>query len=56
MPSLTGVAVKVTGFPWHTGFDDAVMDTLTGNSILTFIVIALDVTVLLEVQDALDVI
>jgi hypothetical protein len=42
VPPLTGVAVKVTGLPWHTGLGEAVIETLTGNPWLTVIVIIFD--------------
>ena len=29
-PPFTGVAVKVTGVPWQTGFAEAETETLTG--------------------------
>ena len=43
VPPLTGVAVKVTEVPAHTGFADAAIVTLTASNGLTVIVITLDV-------------
>ena len=43
VPPFTGVAVKVTDVPAHTGLADAPIVTLTGRIELTVIVIAFDV-------------
>jgi hypothetical protein len=42
-PPFVGVAVKVTEVVAHTGLADAAAITLTGNSVLTIIVIVFDV-------------
>ena len=55
LPPFTGVAVKVTGVPWQTGFADGEMLTLTGRLWLMVIVIALDVAGLPVAHDAFEV-
>jgi hypothetical protein len=55
VPPLTGVAVNVTVVPWHTGFADAPIETLTGRFELTVIVIVLDVAGLPVAHVAFDV-
>ena len=52
---MTGVAVKMTGWPWHPGFEEEVMLTLTGRSVLTVMVTVLEMAVELVIQVALDV-
>ena len=55
MPPLTGVAVKVTLAPSHTGFADAAIETLTGNKGSTVNVNVLDVPVAGTAQVEFDV-
>jgi hypothetical protein len=50
------VAVKVTGMPSQTGFEEAATDTLTERLVLTVIVIVFDVAGLPVAQMALEVI
>jgi len=52
---LVGVAVNVTGVPSQTGLADAAIETLTGKTGLTTIVIGLDVAGFPVAQVALDV-
>jgi hypothetical protein len=57
VPPFAGVAVNVTGVPWQNGLTEAVMETPAGNSLLTTIVIELDITTRLPLtQGALEVI
>jgi hypothetical protein len=55
VPPFVGEAVKVTGVPAKTGLADAVMDTLTGSSGFTIIVMVLDVAGFPVVHVALEV-
>ena len=43
VPPLMAVAVKVTGIPEHTGFVDAMIETLTGMFGLTTSIIRFEV-------------
>ena len=56
VPPFSGVAVKVTDVPAHTGLALAVISTLTGNNGSTTIVSSLDVAGLPVAQVALEVI
>jgi len=47
--------VKLTGFPWQTGFGEAVMVTVTGMELLTVIVKMFEMAGLPDKQDKLDV-
>jgi hypothetical protein len=40
---LTGIAVNVTGVPWHTGLAEAEIETLTGRFGLTVMITVFDV-------------
>ena len=53
---MTGVAVKVTDVPAHTGFALAAMVMLTGTGWFTVIVTVFDVAGFPETQGALEVI
>jgi hypothetical protein len=53
---LSGVAVKVTGLPWQTGFSEATIETLTGVFVLTDMIIGLDITGFGVAQKRLEVI
>jgi hypothetical protein len=55
VPPLTGVAVNVILVPAQTSLPEAVMLTLTGNGVVTVIVIALDVAGFPEGHEMLDV-
>ena len=55
MPPFEPVAVNVTGMPVHTGFDEADTETFTGRSVLTTIVIWLDIAGLFAAQTRLEV-
>ena len=52
---MTGLAVKVTEVPEHTGLADAAMETLTGRFGFTVIVTTLDVAGLPVAQVAFEV-
>jgi hypothetical protein len=52
---LTGVAVKVTGVPWHTGFAEGTMVTDTGRLGITLIVTVGDDAGLPVAQVALEI-
>jgi hypothetical protein len=54
-PPFTGVAVNITGMPWQTGFEDAVMETLTVTKGITIIVIELELQGFPVAHVALDV-
>ena len=54
-PPFTGVAVKVTVAPAHTGLAEAAMETLAVNNGFTVIVMILEVAGLLVAQSALEV-
>ena len=54
MPSLVGVAVKVTDTPAHTGFCDGATLTLTGSKGLTVMVMAFEVAGFPERQPVKD--
>ena len=54
-PPLTGVAVKVTRVPVHTGFADGAIETLTASSGLTIMVTVLEVVGFPETHVAFDV-
>jgi hypothetical protein len=56
VPPFTGVAVNVSVVPMHTGFDDAVIETLTGSGLFTVIVIELEVAGFPVAQGRLEVI
>ena len=49
-PPLTGVAVRLTGLPVHTGLAAAAMETLTGSVEFTPSVTALEVAGLPDLQ------
>jgi hypothetical protein len=53
---LVGVAVYVTEVPEQTGFEEAIIDTLTGRFVVTVIVIKFDVAGLPVAQDSDEVI
>jgi hypothetical protein len=55
-PPLTATALKVTDVPEQTGFEEAVIDTLTGSDELTDITMAFDVAGLPLGQTAFEVI
>jgi len=55
LPPLTGVAVKVTGVPRHTGLAEAKMLTETGRNGETVIVITFELAGFPLVHPALDV-
>jgi hypothetical protein len=55
VPPLTGVAVNITGVPWHAGFMEAVIETLAGKFGLTIIIIEFDVAGFPVGQDTFDV-
>ena len=52
---MTGVAVKVTEVPAHTGLDEATIETLTGSGVVTAIEIVLEVAGLPEVHESEEV-
>ena len=52
---MVGVAVKITDVPSQTGLAEAAIETFTGNSGFTVIVIADELAGLPEVQVSLDV-
>ena len=52
---MTGVAVKVTWVPAHTGFADTATDTLTRSNGFTVMVIVFEVAGFPVVQVSLDV-
>ena len=52
---MTGVAVKVTEVPAHTGFAEAAIETLTGSSGFTVMVTVFEVAGLPVGQVALEV-
>jgi hypothetical protein len=54
-PPFTGVAVKVTGLPEQTGFDEGDIVTETGNNGFTIMLIVFDVAGLFEEQVSSDV-
>jgi hypothetical protein len=49
VPPFPGVAINDTEDPWQKGFCEEMIDTDAGNSELTTIVMALEVTVRLPV-------
>ena len=53
---MAGVAVKVTGFPVQEGLTEATMETLTGDSGLTVMVIGFDVAGLPVTHGRFDII
>ena len=55
MPPFIEVEVKVTGDPAQTGLADAAIDTLTGSTWFTVMVIVLDVAGFPVVQVALEI-
>jgi hypothetical protein len=50
VPPLNGTAVKVTGDPWQTGFEEAQMETFTGTIFITDMVMELEFAGLPRIQ------